>query len=60
MAQRTYAPQLARMLQRVVRYDSKHHAKIVATCTAAQAADLATILGAINSTWTAVPTIEQP
>jgi galactose-1-phosphate uridylyltransferase len=57
---KTFAPQMARMLQRVVIYQAKHAAKIAAVASAQQNADLAAIVAAINSSWAAVPTHEQP
>lgn len=60
MAARTYGPQMARMLKNVVRYQNKHAAKIAAVATAQQNTDLATIVAAINNSWTAVVTTEQP
>lgn len=60
MAARTYAPQMAKMLQRVVRYQNKHAAKIAAVATGTQLTDLNTIVTAINNSWVAVVTTEQP
>lgn len=60
MAQKTFAPQMARLLQHIVKYDARHHAKIVAVTTAQQTTDLQTILNAINNSWAAVVTTETP
>lgn len=60
MAARTFAPQMARMLQRVVKYQAKHAAKINAVASASQQTDLATIVAAINNSWVSVPVNEQP
>lgn len=64
MAQKTYAPQLVRMLKNVTRYCQKHGSKIAPVLTSGQAADLSTILGAISSgrtdSFINVNTTEQP
>ena len=60
MATRTFAPEMAKMLQKVVRYQAKHAAKIAAVATSTQNTDLATIIAAINNSWNAVQTTEQP
>lgn len=60
MAAKTFAPQMARLLQRVVRYQNKHAAKIAAVASAQQNIDLATVVAAINNSWTAVATTEGP
>jgi len=57
---KTYAPQMAKMLQRVARYYSKHAPKIQAAASAQQNADLTTIVNAINNSWLSVVTIEEP
>lgn len=57
---KTFAPQMARMLQKVQRYQAKHAPKIAAAASAQQNADLATIVAAINNSWSAVVTTEQP
>jgi hypothetical protein len=60
MAKRTYAPQLARMLQRVYAYNGKHAAKFVGVVSAQQQTDLDAIVAAIKSSWLSVPTTEAP
>lgn len=60
MAAKTFAPQLAKMLQRVVRYQAKHAAKIAAVASAQQNTDLATIVAAVNNSWIGVQTTEEP
>lgn len=57
---KTFAPQMARLLQRVVKYQTKHAAKIAAAASAQQNTDLATIIAAANNSWVGVQTIEQP
>jgi hypothetical protein len=60
MATRTYAPQMARLLQHVVRYQNRHASKIAAVASGTQNADLAVIVAAINNSWIAVQTTETP
>jgi len=57
---KTYAPQLARLLKKIVVYDAKHHAKVATVASTQQLTDLATVIAAINNSWAAVVTTETP
>lgn len=57
---KTYAPQLARLLKRIVVYDSKHRSKYSSVVSATQLTDLTTIINAINNSWASVNTTELP
>lgn len=57
---KTFAPQMAKKLQSVYRYNAKHAGKMSAVLSAQQSTDLATIVAAIANSWLAVPTTEQP
>lgn len=56
---KTFAPQMAKMLLNVVRYQQKHAAKIAAVATSQQNTDLATIVAAINNSWAATGSQER-
>lgn len=58
MAKRTYAPELARMLQRIVAYYGKHQVSINAVITDQQRSDLNSITATINGSggWGSVNT----
>lgn len=60
MAQRTYAPQFARMLQKALRYYDRHQPKIAAVASTDQNTDAEAIATAIRHSWNTVTTVEQP
>lgn len=57
---KTFAPQMARLLQHVYKYNAKHSGKMAPVLSAQQATDLATIIAAIANSWLAVVTTEEP
>lgn len=57
---KTFAPQMAKLLQHVYKYNAKHAGKMAPVLSGTQAADLATIVAAIANSWLAVNETEQP